>query len=190
MGILPSLLFASFHQQAAQFAAWSRLKEPALPGHVGVDPRGGWIGVAEHILNELRIVPLVNHQRAAGVTKGVSSDLGIIDADGAEPPLDDEADGLAVDSLWFHTSHVIGEQRITHLELTLAGDIVLEESHHLVRDHHRLVLVGASLALDVQHAHSIHHLEVTDVNPLHLAAAKTVAEHQQDHQLVPLADER
>lgn len=189
MTISSLLLFASFHQQAAQFAAWSRLKEPPLPGHVGVDPRGGWIGVAEHILNELWIIPLINHQRAAGVTKGVSSDLGIIDADGAEPPLDDEADGLAVDPLRFHTSHVIGEEWIAYLELTLAGDIVLEESHHLVRDHHRLVLVGASLALDVQHAHSIHHLEVTDVNPLHLAAAKAVAEHQQDHQLVPLADE-
>ena len=188
MGVLPSLLFACVHQQVAQLPAWSRLKEPALASHVGVDPRGRGIGVAQHILNELRIISLLNHQRSTGVTKGVSCDLGIIDTDGAEPPLDDKADGLAVDALRLDSSHVIGEERIAHLILTLARCVVLEESHHLVRDHHRLVLVGAALALDVQHAHAVHQIEVTDVDALHLAAAKTVAEHQQDHQLVPLAD--
>ncbi len=50
------------------------------------------------------------------------------------------------------------------------------------------MLVHSTLALDVQDIAPVQSLEVTDIDPVHLACAQAVGEHQLDHEIIPEAD--
>ena len=118
-------------------------EEPFLPCHVDIDLGGGWIIVAQHVLNSLDGHPFFHHQRATGVPERVRCDLGIIDADGPEALLDNLGDGGLEDAAVLTALHEVDEQRALHVEvITPERQVILQRCHHLVRNCNDIIVVS------------------------------------------------
>lgn len=165
------------------------VKESLLPSHIGVYPCGGRVGVTEHILNELRVKSLLNHQAAAGVTQGVGGYLRVINPNGSQPVLDNQADSPTVEPVASALAQMVDEEGIVNVPFSSRSKVVLQKVNDLLWYDDILVLVAAPLALQMEDRSLVYLVEVADVYTVDFAGSQPVAQHQGYHQFVPLAGE-
>lgn len=163
------------------------MEQSSLLRHFDIDARGLRIGVSHHILDRLDIYALFDHQRPERVPQRMRRDLRMRDADTGKALFDDPPDRLPHEPVV--ALRLVGyEERSVAVEVPI-GDILLQPRDRVWMQYDDLVLVRASLALDMEDRLPLALGEVADVDTLRLAGAKPVEEHQRNHQPVAASDE-
>lgn len=143
--------------------------------------------MSHHILDRLDVYALLDHQRTERVPQRVRRNLRMRDADAGETLLDDTSDRLPHEPIV--ALRLVGyEERSVAVEVPI-GDILLQPRDRVWMQYDDLVLVRASLALDMEDRLPLALGEIADVDTLHLAGTKPVEEHQRDHQPVAASDD-
>lgn len=159
----------------------------AAAAHLDIDARDLRIGVSHHILDRLDIYALFDHQRPERVPQRMCRYLRMRDADAGEALLDYTSDRLPHEPVV--ALRLVGyEERSVAVEVPI-GDILLQPRDRVWMQYDDLVLVRASLALDMKDRLPLALGEVADVDTLYLAGMKPVEEHQRDHQSVAASDD-